>query len=112
MDPIVNNQMNSMYQAPLQSAGHRTSILAVIVLLLIASIIAVLGFGRIKNMKEEDMKAQQAASVVQAQNEAMQKQNAQNADNIATDDESILLDIEAVSGASSDADMKVIEAEF
>lgn len=56
MDP-VKNQMNSVYQAPMQQGGHRTSLLSIIVLLIIAIIVAVLGFGRINALKQEDSRA-------------------------------------------------------
>ena len=56
MDP-VKNQMNSVYQAPMQQGGHKTSILSIIILLVIAIIVAVLGFGRINELKQEDARA-------------------------------------------------------
>ena len=53
----VKNQMNSVYQAPMQQGGHKTSLLSIIVLLIIAIIVAVLGFGRINALKQEDARA-------------------------------------------------------
>jgi predicted Holliday junction resolvase-like endonuclease len=84
MDPISNNQMNSVYQAPVgKQPAHRTSIVSIVILLIIAIIVAVLGFGRINNIKEEDARAkaeldtqQQSA---QAQVKAEQARRAQDA---------------------------------
>lgn len=109
MDPIVNNQMNSMYQAPLgQQPVHRTSILSIIVLLLIAIIVAVLGFGRINSMKEEQAKMMQKeadqARMIQMETQATAAAKA--------DEASILTDLENISTESNDADMAEIEAAF
>lgn len=66
MDP-VKNQMNSMYQAPMQQGGHRTSMLSIIILLIIAIIVAILGFGRINALKQEDARARMNPPVSKAQ---------------------------------------------
>ncbi len=109
MDPIVNNQMNSMYQAPLgQQPVHRTSILSIIVLLLIAIIVAVLGFGRINSMKEEQAKMIQKeadqARMIQIETQATAAAKA--------DEASILTDLENISTESNDKDIAEIEAAF
>lgn len=109
MDPIVNNQMNSMYQAPLgQQPVHRTSILSIIVLLLIAIIVAVLGFGRINSMKEEQTKTIQKeaeqARMIQIETQATAAAKA--------DEASILTDLENISTESNDKDIAEIEAAF
>lgn len=112
MDPITNNQMNSMYQAPLgQQPVHKTSIITIIVLLLITIIVTVLGFGRIKNMKEEQVKMiqKEAKQAEMIQMEA-RKQAAIKAQ--AEADANILSDIENVSSTSIEQDIKSIESAF
>lgn len=53
-----NNQMNSMYKSPLKQSGHKSSVLALIIFLVIAIAVAVLGFGRIKTIKQEEAQAE------------------------------------------------------
>lgn len=109
MDPITNNQMNSMYQAPLgQQPVHRTSIISIIVLLLIAIIVAVLGFGRINSMKEEQAKTVQK----EAEQARMIQMQAQAAANAKAEEASILTDLENVSSETNDADIKSLESAF
>ena len=112
MDPFnTTNQMNSMYQPPVQQAPkHRTSLVAVIVFLIIAIIVTVLGFGRINSMKEEDARLQ-SEQARQAQMTA--QKNAQiRAQNEAISEESILKDLENINSSSNTADVTAIEAEF
>lgn len=109
MDPITNNQMNSMYQAPLgQQPVHRTSIISIIVLLLIAIIVAVLGFGRINSMKEEQAKIMQK----EAEQARMIQMQAQSAAAAKAEEASILSDLENVSSETNDDDIKSLESAF
>lgn len=109
MDPITNNQMNSMYQAPLgQQPVHRTSIVSIIVLLLIAIIVAVLGFGRINSMKEEQAKMIQK----EAEQARMIQVEAQATAAAKTNDASILTDLENISSETNTQDIAEIEAAF
>lgn len=109
MDPITNNQMNSTYQAPLgQQPVHRTSIVSIIVLLLIAIIVAVLGFGRINSMKEEQAKTVQK----EAEQARMIQTQAQAAANAKAEEASILSDLENVSSETNDDDIKSLESAF
>ncbi len=112
MDPITNNQMNSMYQAPLgQQPVHRTSIVSIVILLLIAIIVAVLGFGRINSMKEEQAKMMQK----EAEQAQMIQKEAQNRAAIqaqAEADANILTDLENISSDTNDEDMKDLESAF
>lgn len=64
-----------MYKSPMGQSGHKSSVLALIILLAIAIIVAVLGFGRIKTIKQEEarnaaMKAQQMNMKPQARQQA------------------------------------------
>lgn len=109
MDPITNNQMNSMYQAPLgQQPVHRTSIVSIIVLLLIAIIVAVLGFGRINSMKEEQAKMIQKES----EQARMIQMEAKATAAAKADEASILTDLENISSETNDEDIAEIEAAF
>jgi amino acid permease len=109
MDPIINNQMNSMYQAPLgQQPVHRTSTISIIILLVIAIIVAVLGFGRINSMKEEQAKIMQK----EAEQARMIQVQAQSAAAAKASEASILTDLENISSESNDGDIAEIEAAF
>ena len=109
MDPITSNQMNSMYQAPLgQQPTHRTSIVSIIILLVIAIIVAVLGFGRIDSMKEEQAKAIQK----EAEQARMIQMEAQAAAAAKASEASILTDLENISAETNDGDIAEIEAAF
>lgn len=109
MDPITNNQMNSMYQAPLgQQPVHRTSIVSIIVLLVIAIIVAVLGFGRINSMKEEQAKMIQKES----EQARMIQMEAKATAAAKADEASILTDLENVSSETNAGDIAEIEAAF
>jgi Tfp pilus assembly protein PilO len=109
MDPITNNQMNSMYQAPLgQQPVHRTSIVSIIILLLIAIIVAVLGFGRINSMKEEQTKMMQK----EAEQARMIQMEAQATAAAKADEASILTDLENISVDSNAEEIADIEAAF
>ncbi len=112
MDPITNNQMNSMYQAPLgQQPTHRTSIISIIVLLLIAIIVAVLGFGRINSMKEEQVKMMQKEAK-QAEMIQMEAKNRAAIRARAEADANILMDLENISSGSNEEDIKSLESAF
>ncbi len=112
MDPITNNQMNSMYQSPLgQQPVHRTSIVSIIILLLIAIIVAVLGFGRISSMKEEQAKMMQK-DAEQAQMLQKQAQSQAAFDAQVEADANILTDLENISSDTNDEDMKDLESAF
>lgn len=108
MDPKINNQMNSMYQAPVGQPTHKTSIVSIIILLIIAIIVAVLGFGRINNIKEEDAKAKSQATAqqqaTQARTQAIQARKAQDAN--------ILNDLNDISADASAEDMTKIDSSF
>lgn len=109
MDPIANNQMNSMYQAPLgQQPVHKTSIISIVILLLIAIIVAVLGFGRINNMKEEQAVMMQK----EAEQAQMIQMEAQATADAKADEASILTDLENISSETNDGDIAEIEAAF
>lgn len=109
MDPITNNQMNSMYQAPLgQQPVHRTSIVSIIVLVLIAIIVAVLGFGRINSMKEEQAKMIQK----EAEQARMIQMEAQATAAAKANEASILTDLKNISSETNTQDIAEIEAAF
>lgn len=111
MAPISKNQVNSVYQAPLgQPTGHRTSTVAIVILLVIAIIVAVLGFGRIKNIKEEETKLRnkQNAEMQAAYNRLRVQQENQKRD------ASIISELENINAnaSSSTEDIATIEAAF
>lgn len=95
--------MNSMYQAPVgQHPSHRTSIASIVILLIIAIIVAVLGFGRISNIKEEDARAKADAEMqqqsAQSRVQAEQAQRAQDAN--------MLNDLNEISSTSTTVEEK------
>lgn len=109
MDPMNNNQMNSMYQSPLgQQPKHKTSIISIIVFLLIAIIVAVLGFGRINTIKEEtdklEMQNAKAAQEMEVKTKAMEEKQ--------KDEANILSDLDAINIESNASDIAEIEAAF
>lgn len=112
MDPFnSNNQVNSMYQPPVQqNQGHKTSVVAILVFVIIAVLVAVLGFGRIHNMKEEDAKAaaEQArqAQITANKNAAMKAQAAK------LSEDNILKELNAIDSASNTEAIKAIESAF
>ncbi len=112
MNP-TSNQMNSMYQSPLGAQPkHKTSVLSIVVLLLIAGIIAVLGFGRINNMKEEEMKMMQQQA---DQARMMQEQNQATDNSAAAEDDAsadVLVELEAMDADTNDADIRTMESAF
>lgn len=98
MDPRLNSSQPT----------HKTSIVSIVVLLIVAIIVAILGFGRINSIKEEDAKikkqnaAQQQSAVSRAQAEKMQK----------AQDANILKDLTDISTGASAEDMTQIETSF
>lgn len=97
------NQMNSMYQSPLQqNNSHKSSLWAMIIFLIIAIIVAVLGFGRIGALKDEDAAARQAAK--QAAEASMKKQQADNID--------VFAEINTTIESDSKSDTDKIDQEF
>ena len=112
MNP-TSNQMNSIYQSPLgQQPVHRTSIISIIVLLLIAIIVAVLGFGRINNMKEEEarmMQQEQEASRMRTEQMQNQTQTTEQTSDASAD---VLLELNSMDGDTNDADIKTMESAF
>jgi uncharacterized protein HemX len=109
MDPINNNQMNSMYQSPLvQQPKHKTSVVSVIVLLLIASIVAVLGFGRVNTIKEEadklELQNAKTSQEMESKTKAMEEKKKAEAN--------ILSDLDAINIESNASDIAEIDAAF
>lgn len=95
MNPV--NQMNSMYQSPLQqNNSHKSSILAIIIFLIIAIIVAVLGFGRIGTLKNEDAAARQS-----------NKQNTKTQQDV-----NVFSELDATLAADSKSDTDKIDQEF
>lgn len=99
-----------MYQPPAQQQGHKTSVVAILVFVLIAILVTVLGFGRINSMKEEDARLQ-AEQARQAQITAS-KNAAMKAEAEKLSEENILNELNTLDSASNTADIKAIEAEF
>jgi uncharacterized protein HemX len=109
MDPISNNQMNSMYQAPAgKSPEHKTSTLSIVILLIIAIIVAILGFGRINNLKDEDAKLKQQDSMRQQSEQS----RARAEQNRKAQDANILNDLNDISADTSASEMTKIESSF
>ncbi len=94
------NQMNSIYRPMTpRPKGHRTSLIAIIVFLIIAIIVAVLGFGRIKDIKHDD--AQRGA-----------QQNSQAPRSAPLSDSQVYSEIEAVSTTDISGDTEGLDSEF
>ncbi|MCF7865259.1 MAG: hypothetical protein K9M11_02030 [Candidatus Pacebacteria bacterium] len=109
MDPKTNNQMNSMYQAPVgPQPEHKTSIVSIVILLIIAILVAVLGFGRINNLKEEAAKINNQNMM--QQKSAQDRQRAEQAKKV--EDASILNDLDNISADENAEDMTKIDASF
>jgi type II secretory pathway pseudopilin PulG len=91
-----------------QQPTHKTSIVSIIVLLVIAIIVAILGFGRINSIKEQDLNANRQNAAQQqsaiSREKAEQIRKAQDAN--------ILKDLNDISTESSADEMTKIEASF
>lgn len=91
-----------------QQPTHKTSIVSIVILLIIAIIVAVLGFGRINNIKEQDVQAKKQAMTQQQAAESRMKAEQMR----KTQDANILNDLNGLSAESSAEEMTKIESSF